>query len=221
MVSFSAFSVSLNLTSCTLFPHLLPFSGNRRNHDNAEYLNQVPLETKKNVVMTSLNFQLYFGRFFPVLSLASPPPANHIHWLVVAHHGVRLVFQQRRSADFDIQATLTLGEIISVQATRVPCIPGWRLGDTSVNSQAGLTGTNRDTTNSGKNSNNMLVVTTADKVYRLYSDTADRICEMIQSFLNEYNEEMARLKEAAERRVLRSAREFTIGHQFVIACFWY
>ncbi|KAA3674397.1 uncharacterized protein DEA37_0015045 [Paragonimus westermani] len=189
---------------------ILEIIGDRKNHDNAEYLNQVPLETKKNVVMTSLNFQLYFGRFFPVLSLASPSPANHIHWLVVAHHGVRLVFQQHRSADFDIQATLTLGEIISVQTMRVPCIPGWRLGDTSVNTQAGLTGTNRSTTNSGKNSNNMLVVTIADKVYRLYSDTADRICEMIQSFLNEYNEEMVRLKEAAERRLLRSALRGTV-----------
>ncbi|KAF6773951.1 hypothetical protein AHF37_07105 [Paragonimus kellicotti] len=141
---------------------------------------------------------------------ASPSSANYIHWLVVAHHGVRLVFQQRRSADFDIQATLTLGEITSVQTTRIPCIPGWRLGDTSVNDQSGLAGTNRGTTSSGKYSNNMLIVTGADKEYRLYSDTADRICEMIRSFVNEYNEEMARLKEAAERRVLRSALRGTV-----------
>ncbi|KAG5446203.1 Unconventional myosin-XV, partial [Clonorchis sinensis] len=174
-----------------------------------EYVNQTPLEIKKNVVIASLNFPLYFGRFFPVVVLGGPISATQCHWLVLSHHGVRLVYQRSDSRDFDIQASVTLGEIKKVETSRMATMLGWRMGDTTQDEKtAGLAihlkfPSQRET--SLRNLSNLLILASTEKEYRIYTDMAEKISELIKSFVKEYEEEMKRLKEAAEKRELRTA----------------
>ncbi|CAH8849017.1 unnamed protein product, partial [Trichobilharzia szidati] len=57
---------------------------------------------------------------------ASP---NLSQWLVVSHHGIRLVLQNKDSNEMKIHMISTLGDINKVVASRTANRPRWRCGD--------------------------------------------------------------------------------------------
>ncbi|VDP76805.1 unnamed protein product [Echinostoma caproni] len=172
---------------------ILDMVGDRYLSKWPESLKSIPLEVKKQVVQQSLKFPFYFGRFYPILYLDNPISVNDCHWLVVAHHGIRVVFQSRDRPDFDLKATLELGDIKQVQANHVVARPRWRLGDDTQSEHPGVAGYLSSETKPVDvvgGLKNMLQITTTDKVHQFYTELAERIQENVNDFLKEYEQEV-------------------------------
>ncbi|CAH8628039.1 unnamed protein product [Dicrocoelium dendriticum] len=168
---------------------LLELLGNPDKQTQLDRYAHVPIELKKAAVAASLKSPLYFGRFFPVLILNAPGDTNECQWLVVGHHGLRLVYQNPNQQDFDIRITFTLSEVKQVTAARIPTIPGWRLADCAVDGKDSVE-TVSVTGGDSQRLNLVTIIGQNDKL-QLYTDMADRVCKIINKFLDEYQEEVS------------------------------
>ncbi|TPP63010.1 Myosin-XV [Fasciola gigantica] len=197
---------------------ILSMVGDRYISNWPESLQEIPLDLKKRVVSQSLKFPLYFGRLYPILYLDHPISENDCHWLVVAHHGVRVVFQNHDRPEFDLHTTLELGDILSVDTNHVVARPRWRLGDVTQSEHprvAGYLSSETKPVDVVGGLKNMLEIKTKDKTYQFYSDMAERIKENVVDFLKEYEQEMQRLKQSAEKRALRSALDSSVAPAYI------
>ncbi|CAL8069771.1 unnamed protein product [Calicophoron daubneyi] len=195
-------------------------TGDRLNLCSIESLLRIPLPTRKKLVRSSMNFPFYFGQFYPVMDTARPPSPIESQWLVISHHGIRLVMKRQDEREFRLDSVIGLGEVKTVQASRVRVRPRWLLGDATESGDAEISavGILPKSTENGTKCNNCLTITETSRTHRFYSDVADRICEVANEFLREYSEEMTRLKEAAERRDKHSVDQCAVLSPSVSNC---
>ncbi|CAH8547863.1 unnamed protein product [Heterobilharzia americana] len=191
---------------------LLSVIGPYYNIDSLDSIHNIPMDVKKKTLFCSLNLPIYFGRFYPVQSLKLTASPDLSQWLVVSHHGIRLVLQNKDSKELKIQMISTLGEINKVMASRTANRPRWRCGDqTSVGESRG--------TGHGKPSDylkpplsrsvstvtlNLLSISHIQGTEQFYTDMAEKIRELIDLFLREYKEEMKRHQEIPKHQAYKS-----------------
>ncbi|RTG90028.1 myosin XV [Schistosoma bovis] len=183
---------------------LLSVIGKHRNLDSIESVHEIPMEVKKKTLLTSLNLPIYFGRFYPVQSLDMNASPDLSQWLVVSHHGIRLVLQPKDCAEVNIRIISKLGDVNKVTSSRTSNRPRWRCGDQSSIKDS-------QSTDYGKPSDylkpplsrsvstvtyNLLTLNHAAGISQFYTEMAEKICELIELFLREYKEEMKRLQDA-------------------------
>ncbi|CAI2728563.1 unnamed protein product [Schistosoma spindalis] len=185
---------------------LLSAIGKHRNLDSIESVHEIPMEVKKKTLLTSMNLPIYFGRFYPVQSLDMNASPDLSQWLVVSHHGIRLVLQPKDCTEVNIKIISKLGDVNKVTSSRTSNRPRWRCGDQSSIKDS-------QSTDYGKPSDylkpplsrsvstvtyNLLTLNHADGISQFYTEMAEKICELIELFLREYKEEMKRLQDAKQ-----------------------
>ncbi|TNN18772.1 Unconventional myosin-XV, partial [Schistosoma japonicum] len=190
---------------------LLSVIGKHRKLDSIESVHEIPMDIKKKALLTSFNLPIYFGRFYPVQSLDVNASPNLSQWLVVSHHGIRLVLQPRDCTKVTIKLISTLGEINKVTSSRTANRPRWRCGDSTSMKES-------QSTDHGKPSDylkpplsrsistvtyNLLSLNHAKGTNQFYTEMAEKICELIELFLREYKEEMKRLQGASRQPAFR------------------
>lgn len=84
-----------------------------------------------------------------------------------------MVFQNHERPEFDLRASLELGDIKSVDATQVASRPRWRLGDPTQSEHprvAGYLSSETRPVDAVGGLKNMVEIKTKDKSYQFYSD---------------------------------------------------